>query len=584
MSSCGELALIKLRRGFTLQIMQISSGLEERLIKQRRDAEEGDARRRASVLKLPYRDLISTKVTSEVKALKTVPEEIARAAQIAPLALSSKNLLLASFDPTKAKAKEIIEKLGKDFKVSSVVTSRRGLEYVWEMYKYVSADVGDISGKVDIDETRLVTIQKDVHKLEDVATLLRSFTSPLLSQLLEIILAGSLSLKASDIHFEPTAEKGILRFRIDGLLHTVFSEMSMKTYNSIATRIKLLSNLKINVKDEPQDGRFTIGLSDRNIEIRTSIIPSEYGETIVLRLLDPTAISVALETLGWRLDDLEIVKKMIRQPNGLILNTGPTGSGKTTTLYAFLKHIFRPEIKVITVEDPIEYHLEGISQTQVDHDAGYTFASGLRSILRQDPNVILVGEIRDRETAEIAMNASLTGHIVFSTLHTNDAIGAVPRLLDLGARPQILGPALRLVIAQRLVRVLCPHCKQEITVGPQLKNTLETFLKELPERVDKTLYEKPKIFKPKGCDRCGNLGYRGRTSVFELFSVDGEIEQTIYSDPTELTLSRLAKTRGMTTMQEDGVLKVLLGVTSWEEVERVTGTIPWKGRRKDDVG
>jgi type IV pilus assembly protein PilB len=363
--------------------------------------------------------------------------------------------------------------------------------------------------------------------------------------------------------------------RIDGLLHSVFSGFKPAVYKSIITRVKLLSNLKLNVQDQPQDGRFTISLTDRAIEIRTSIIPSEYGETAVLRILDPSSLKVNLEDLGWRSDDMAIVEREIKKPNGLILNTGPTGSGKTTTLYAFLRKVSRPELKIITVEDPIEYHLEGISQTQVDTDSGYTFASGLRSILRQDPNVILVGEIRDKETAEIALNASLTGHIVFSTLHTNDAVGAIPRLLDLGILTNILGPSLDLIIAQRLVRRLCPKCKTRKAASADLEAKIRKLITSLPGRVKKSDYAKPDLYEAKGCDACGHLGYKGRVSIFELLLVDETIEAAIYGNPTEIQLKGLAKKQGMVTMQEDGILKVLTGVTSFEEVERLTGQITW---------
>jgi type II secretory ATPase GspE/PulE/Tfp pilus assembly ATPase PilB-like protein len=449
------------------------------------------------------------------------------------------------------------------------------LKHAWEYYSYVVPEGKEIAGKVEIDEKNLEDIRKAVKSFDDLSKAIHEFKSPLTSKLLEIILGGALALRTSDIHCEPTEQAGALRFRIDGVLHTIVSDIVKHSYELIVTRIKLLSNLKINITNIPQDGRFTVRLKDRDIEIRTSIIPSEYGETVVMRLLDPLSLKVNLEELGWRPDDLEIVKKEIKKPNGLILNTGPTGSGKTTTLYAFLKYVQRPEIKIITVEDPVEYHLPGISQTQVDPDANYTFASGLRSILRQDPNVILVGEIRDKETAEIALNAALTGHIVFSTLHTNDAIGAIPRFIDLGAKPQVLGPALTLVIAQRLVRVLCPDCKREKKLTDAAREKISKFIEGLPPRVNKADYNNFKIYETGGCEKCGKLGYKGRTSIFELFRVDEDVELAIYKNPTEIELKNLAKQQGMTTMQEDGMLKVLKGVTSIEEVERLTGKVEW---------
>jgi len=279
--------------------------------------------------------------------------------------------------------------------------------------------------------------------------------------------------------------------------------------------------------------------------------------------------------LGWRKDDLEIIKKEVSKPNGLILNTGPTGSGKTTTLYAFLRKKVKPEIKIITIEDPIEYHIEGISQSQVNRTTDYTFANGLRSILRQDPDVILIGEIRDEETAKIALNASLTGHMVFSTLHTNHAVGAIPRLLDLGSQPNILGPAISVIIAQRLVRKLCDNCKTKVKLNDETKGKINKFLDSLTKRVDTEEYKNFEVYESKGCEKCNGTGYKGRTSIFELFTITDSIEEEIYKNPTEIELKNLAKKQGMVFTQEDGILKTLKGITSFEEVERLTGPIEW---------
>jgi len=550
--------------------------LEEKLAEERRQAEERDAQRRAQKLGLPYLNLISVKVPTEIKAMALVPEVQAKEALLVPLQLVKKTLVIAVFDSELPKTKAVLEELKKKYELKIYIVSLSALKHGWSYYQYIKKTGGEITGKVEIDEERLSQVENKIKNLKDLAILIEEFKSPLTSQILEIILAGALQTKASDIHLEPAALATTFRLRIDGILHVVTEKIEKKTYQSLATRIKLLSNLKLNINDQPQDGRFTIDLKDRDIEIRTSVIPSEYGETIVMRLLDPLALKTEIEDLGWRKDDFEIVIKEIRKPHGLILNTGPTGSGKTTTLYAFLKKLTTPEVKIITIEDPIEYHLTGISQTQVDPDVGYTFASGLRSILRQDPDIILVGEIRDKETAEIAMNASLTGHLVFSTLHTNDAVGAVPRLIDLGVKPQILGPALTLVIAQRLVRILCPYCKIEKEISETLKEEIEKFLKDLPERVDRKPFKNYKIYQAGKCDKCAQLGYSGRTSIIELFVVSPEIEQLIYSNPNEIALKELARKQGMVSMQEDGILKVLSGITDFNEIERVTGPIPFK--------
>ncbi|OGG40232.1 hypothetical protein A3A21_02460 [Candidatus Jorgensenbacteria bacterium RIFCSPLOWO2_01_FULL_45_25b] len=451
--------------------------------------------------------------------------------------------------------------------------SLSSLENAWGYYKYTTDETKEISGRVEINEERLLSIRNEIKAMPEAKNAVERAEAGHTSQLLEVVLGGALALSASDIHLEAMASSGILRFRIDGLLHTVYDVLPLQIYRSLLTRIKLLSSLKLNITSEAQDGRFTIDLKEQDIEIRTSVIPSEYGETIVMRVLDPSSLKIDLEELGWREDDLKILNEEIVKPNGLILNTGPTGSGKTTTLYAILRRVFRPEIKIITIEDPIEYHLSGISQTQVDTEAKYTFASGLRSILRQDPNIVLVGEIRDKETAGIAINASLTGHLVFSTLHTNDAVGAIPRLFDLDVKPQVMGPALTLVVAQRLVRTLCKACKKPLPTDSETQKKLSSFLQSLPARVSRDPYSNPNLFESVGCSACNNFGYKGRISIFELFRVDETIENLIYQNPTETQLRLAAKEKGFVTMQEDGILKVLSGITTFSEVERLTGSI-----------
>jgi len=291
--------------------------------------------------------------------------------------------------------------------------------------------------------------------------------------------------------------------------------------------------------------------------------------------LDPDSINIELKGLGLREDNLVLVEKNLARPNGLILNTGPTGSGKTTTLYAFLRHVNSPDVKIITVEDPIEYHLKGVSQTQVNPSVGYTFASGLRSILRQDPDVILVGEIRDQETADIAMQASLTGHLVFSTLHTNDAVGAVPRLIDLGVKSATIGPALTVVIAQRLVRRLCAYCKKEAPSSKELAAKIEAFLKHLPKRVNPEPYKPPKVYEAGGCKECNHFGYKGRIAIYEFLETGGEFEELILKEVSEATMKAFAETQEMITMQQDGILKILLGITTVKEVEATTGPLVW---------
>jgi type II secretory ATPase GspE/PulE/Tfp pilus assembly ATPase PilB-like protein len=392
------------------------------------------------------------------------------------------------------------------------------------------------------------------------------------TDIVNIIFSAATALKASDVHFEPEKGDALLRLRLDGLLYDVI-RLPHDIYNDILGRIKLIAGLKLNVVDVPQDGRFTIIRDGDEIEVRASTVPSEYGETAVLRLLDPKAVALNLEDLGLRSDDMDIAAKELKKPNGMVLVTGPTGSGKTTTLYAFLKKVHNPGLKTITIEDPIEYHLAGIEQTQVDPKAGYDFASGLRSILRQDPDIILVGEIRDLETAEVAMHAALTGHLVFSTLHTNDAAGAVPRLIDMGIKPAIIGPALNLIVAQRLVRRLCENCKIEMPISQELAENISKFIAKLPKRVETTNI-KPKIYSAKGCDKCHG-GYRGRVGIFELLLVDDALENLIAQGATEETIREFARQQEMVGMQADGIIKALSGMTTLDEIERATGPIEW---------
>ena len=394
-----------------------------------------------------------------------------------------------------------------------------------------------------------------------------------ITKIIEVILAGSIILNASDIHLEPEEGSAKLRIRLDGVLQDVMT-FPTKSYQQLLSRIKLLAEMKLNVTDRPQDGRFSILVSGGAIEIRASILPAEYGESIVLRILNPKSL-ISLEDAGLRKDLYDTFLAQIARPNGMVIVTGPTGSGKTTTLYAFLKKIATSEIKIITIEDPIEYHLAGVSQTQVDPAKGYDFASGLRAIVRQDPDVILVGEIRDLETTDIALQAALTGHLVFSTLHTNDAAGTIARLVSLGAKQFNIGPAINMAIAQRLLRRVCPKCgiMETPTAGElaKLKNGIGAALPELEKKGVKTpkIDNLLKIPRSKGCDFCSNTGFRGRVGIYEAFLIDEEMQKFILAETSIVGLKEMAKKKGMLSMYQDGLIKVLQGATTLDEVERV---------------
>ncbi len=555
--------------------------VRDKLVQLRREAEERDAQRKASKTGYPYTNLTTTPINTEALAL--IPQEIAQKAEIAAIEIKEKNVAVAALDPKSSSAQEVIQKLKADgYQPSIFVVSLSGLHHIWSFYKFVAGKTAKITGRITIEEQKLATLKKTLTSLENIETAIQKLNSGagFAGEILEVTLAGALATKASDIHFEPAENHVKLRLRIDGLLHDASNDLKNAIYEHLVSRMKILAGLKINVKDEPQDGRFTITLPDKEIEIRASINPSEFGETIVLRILDPDTIKLSLLDLGFREDDLKVIQRELERPNGMILNTGPTGSGKTTTLYTFLRHTHKPEIKTITIEDPIEYHLEGVEQTQVDPEAGYTFAKGLRSLLRQDPDMILVGEIRDLETAEIAIHAALTGHLVFSTLHTNDSFGAIPRLVDMGVKLSVIAPSMNVIIAQRLVRRLCQNCRQPEEIDADLKNKIEKFLAKMPERINKNQYFENgklnvKAFKAKGCEKCSGFGYKGRVGVFELLQINEDLERLIIDRAVEAEIKDLAFKKGFVTMQQDGVLKALVGQTTFDEVERNTGPIEW---------
>jgi len=448
-----------------------------------------------------------------------------------------------------------------------------------------------ITGEIRIPQTIIVDLQKKIKNIPDFRQVIEGLLGKRITEISEILLGGGIVLEASDLHIEPEEDQAKLRVRIDGILQDVMF-LDRKTYRSLLSRIKLLSGIKLNVTDRAQDGRFSILISGAPkfakaltpkvpprridlgfyaIEIRASTLPAEYGESIVLRILNPKTL-IAMEALGLRKDLLGIFKKEIKRPNGMIIVTGPTGSGKTTTLYAFLKRIQRPEIKIITIEDPIEYHLEGISQTQVAPEKGYDFANGLRSIMRQDPDVVLVGEIRDLETAKIALQAALTGHLVLTTLHTNDAAGTIARLQALGEKPANIASAINMVIAQRLIRRICKKCRKLEKVSSLILKKFKKVLKGIPKEVEiLKIGSALKIPQAKGCKDCNFAGYRGRIGIFEAFLVDEKMEKLILRSPSIAVLRKKIIEEGMVTIHQDGLIKVLKGLTTIEEVERVTG-------------
>ena len=428
-----------------------------------------------------------------------------------------------------------------------------------------------ITGQVIITPDESAKMSKSISNVADFKVQIEKNLELRTTDFLKVILGGAISMNASDIHIEPKKTAAKIRARIDGLLQDT-AEMDIVKYNSLLSRIKLLSGIKLNISGKPQDGRFSIAFGkETNIEIRTSSLPTEYGESLVLRILNPQSL-IEIEALGLRKDLYETLQKEIQKPNGMIIMTGPTGSGKTTTLYAILKKIHNPNIKIITIEDPIEYHIKGISQTQTNEAKGYNFANGLRAIVRQDPDVILVGEIRDEETVKIAIQAALTGHLVLSTVHTNDAVGTISRLIALGAHLPNIGPALNIAAAQRLLRKVCPKCSKLETPCAEEFKKIKDGLKRLPKsiKIPKKIDKNLKIARAKGCKFCNNTGYKGRIGIFEIIEIDDEMEKFIAKKPSTAEIKEKALSEGFVTMEQDGLIKILQGLTTLEELERTT--------------
>lgn len=510
----------------------------------------------------------------ELDALKIISENESIAGEMAIIRESGKNITIALHKPDKNETHTILDRLKEDGYIPEFFyASKSSLQHAWEIYRKIPAPHEMSIGAIQISNERIKEIIDQIKTVNELTDRINATFASRISESLETILAGSLAIDASDVHIEPQQDNIRLRFRLDGVLHDI-AEIPQRTFHLLLSRIKLVSEIKLNIHDRAQDGRFTIKTGDTDIEVRTSTLPGPNGENIVLRVLNPKSIDVKIQDLGMQPWIEKAILAELNRPNGMILTTGPTGSGKTTSLYTFLRTLYNPTIKIITIEDPIEYHLKGLEQTQVDKEKGYDFANGLRSIVRQDPDVVLVGEIRDFETAETAMHAALTGHLVFSTLHTNDAAGTIPRLIDLGVKPAIIVPALNVAIAQRLLRKLCSHCKQSsVLTDEQLTffaNELKLFPKgiPIPERSDWHVA----TARAEGCDECNHTSYKGRIGIFELIFIDESIERLILKEPSEFEIKKAAFEQAQITMRQDGILKVLAGISDYEEFVRVVGT------------
>lgn len=528
---------------------------------------ERETKQAAQQLGLDYVNLSGFPISPE--ALVLLQEARAQEINAVCFYYDGKNIRLGCVNPT-SEVKEELARLADQYFADTklYLISQTSLEIGLNAYKSLPKTKKYASG-VEITEENLEKFAKDISSYKSLNEKINDVN---ISDIITLILSTAIKVGGSDIHIEAEENGVVIRIRIDGVLQEA-AVINREKWDKIISRLKILSRVKINIENKPQDGRYTIYLSTKKIDVRCSFLPTAYGESVVMRLLDSTATALEFESLGIRAEIMPLLLKEIAKPNGLIATVGPTGNGKTTTLYAALNKLNKPGAKIITLEDPIEYQLKGVNQSQVDEKRGYTFSDGLRSILRQDPNIVMVGEIRDLETAEIAVQASLTGHLVLTTMHTNDAASSIPRFIDIGVKPYFLAPAINVIIGQRLVRKLCPHCRVKHDLAnseaEQVNKILAVLSPKAGVSIPATL---PTIYKAgAGCAECNFIGYKGRTGIYEILTMNDRIKQLTIDQAPSFKILQQAIEDGMITMLQDGILKTLDGLTSVEEVYRVVG-------------
>ncbi len=547
-----------------INLRQLKTGeSEEDIIKSMRLVSDDDfVKAKAKFLKVSFVDLDNTAFSPE--ALSLVPESVAQKYNIVPYRLDTKTktLFVTMVNPLDLETLEFLEKK-TSLKISAAISTQKQVEnFIKEKYireKSITSEVNKALDERKIDEGELKKAQEKVAVEAPVA------------KIVSTILEYAVKSRASDIHIEPQEDNVRIRYRIDGILQEKYL-LPRNVHDAVVSRIKILSDLKIDEKRVPQDGRFFFSTDGNDVDLRISTLPTTYGEKVVMRLLKKSQKVPTLPDLGLRGLALKNLMSSIQRPHGIIIVCGPTGSGKTTTLYSVLDVVSTSKVNVVTIEDPVEYQMKGVNQVQVNVQAGLTFASALRSFLRQDPNVIMVGEVRDAETADLAINAALTGHLVFSTLHTNDASGVPPRLLDMGAEPFLLVSSLNCVVGQRVLRRVCKECVGEREMTPDEEKEIKTTLGPIYGLIeDKYKKEGKKMMLPKitGCEKCNNTGYMGRIAIYEVMPISEKISKLIIEKAAASSIQKQAMEEGMLTMKQDGYVKVLEGVTTMDEVVRV---------------
>lgn len=514
---------------------------------------------------MKYVDLRSMQIPESV--LNIIPQEAVGFYRFAPFSLEDKILKVGINDPTNLQALQALEFLSQ----------KQGLHVDLYLASQTSINtaLGISDGLSSVVDRALTEFQKveagEVKSSNpNAAPSAQILESAPIVKIVDVILSNAMEAGASDIHIEPSEVDVRVRYRVDGVLQDSLT-LPKHVHSAIVSRIKILSNLKIDESRLPQDGRFHFSSGQKSVDLRVSILPLIYGEKVVMRLLDKSSSVPTLEQLGLHESSLETVKQNTRKSHGIFLITGPTGSGKSTTLYSILSILNTDQVNIVTMEDPVEYFIPGVNQSQINPDIGLTFASGLRSILRQDPNIVMVGEIRDKETAELAVHAALTGHLVFSTLHTNNAVGAIPRLVDMDIENFLLAASVNMVVAQRLVRKICVKCKEAVEFPEAIASIIRSDIASLPKNI-LAEFDQTKLvgYRGKGCEFCGNTGYKGRLGIFEVLNITPLIQDMIIEKAPTSEIVKQAQLDGMIAIRQDGIIKVLRGETTYEEVVRVT--------------
>lgn len=539
------------------------------LVREKVASEEEITQIKSKILKVPYISLIGEDIKDEI--LNIIPASVARHYKMISFDKKGRQVKVAMVEPTDYKSLEALDFLSKegDFKTKIHITSFSSFNNAVKKYEKIAEEVEEVLERAE-GRFALPEEEEKPEKPEEMAEVIKR--APV-SKIVSVIIRHAVDGGASDIHAEPMEKETRIRYRIDGVLRTSLV-LPKYIHSAIVSRVKVLANLKLDETRIPQDGRIRMTVDGKDIDLRVSVIPLLNQEKVVMRVLDVSKKAPTLEELGYLDKHIDIIKKNIERPHGMFLISGPTGSGKSTTLYSVLSQLNVEGVNISTLEDPIEYHLKGVNQSQVNHEVDFVFSTGLRAILRQDPDIIMVGEIRDSETAELAVHAGLTGHLIFSTIHTNDAFGVVPRLVDMGVEPFLISSTLNLVIAQRLVRIICEHCKEEVKLPDDVKEEVEKEIKKMPQGVlDHYLVNSGKkrtFYKGKGCVYCNGSGYSGRISIAEILQANKELQKIIVSGFKSEEVEEEARRQKMITMVQDGIIKALKGVTTIEEVFRVS--------------